>query len=441
MATQSRSFWSRLPGMQQAQAGIHQIRARLDTVRIANRPLTWYVSGWRGMILAVLAAVLLPIVNPDQSLISNSIQIGVYVMLALGLNIVVGFAGLLDLGYVAFFAIGSYTYAVLNEGFVYNSQKQIVNIPSYSFWVLLPMAVIIAAFFGVLLGAPTLRLRGDYLAIVTLGFGEIVRLFFQNVPWFGAVNGLQPSPIPAVTFPIIGVVDFGSYTNKTPFYFLTLALVVIVALVVFAMRDSSVGRAWIAIREDETAAASSGVNLVRTKLLAFSMGAAVASVGGMLSVAAIPTVDPSQFVFNVSIFILVMVVLGGIGSIPGVILGAIVLKYIDNQFLPNLNQYVQGLPGTQGVNAPLHWLAVIDFNQDKFLIYGIILLAMVLLRPQGIIPEKRRSRELRAALAPEDVSLVGLVELEHEGMMVSGEGSEDRTIYTGPGSDAAGRGE
>jgi branched-chain amino acid transport system permease protein len=427
--------------MQQAQAGMNELRTRLDAVRIANRPLSWYFAGWRGLILAVLAAVLLPILDPDQSLISNSIQIGVYVMLALGLNIVVGFAGLLDLGYVAFFAIGSYTYAALNDGFLYNSQKQIVNIPSYTFWELLPVALVIAAVFGVLLGAPTLRLRGDYLAIVTLGFGEIVRLFFQNVPWFGAVNGLQPSPIPAVNFPIIGLVDFGSYVDSTPFYYLTVALVVIVAIVVFAMRDSSVGRAWIAIREDETAAASSGVNLVRTKLMAFAMGAAVASVGGMLSVASTPTVDPSQFVFNVSITILVMVVLGGIGSIPGVILGAIALKYVDNVFLTNLNQYVQNLPGTQGAGAPLHWLAAIDFNQEKYLLYGIVLLVMVLLRPQGIIPERRRSRELRAALAAEDVSSVGLLELEHEGAMVSGEGSEDRTMYAGPGSDAAGRGE
>ena len=423
------------------------LRARLNETRVAGKPLTWPVTGWRGYIILLVLAIIFPQLvgnygslvpdGPNEALLTSAIAVGVYVLLALGLNIVVGYAGLLDLGYVAFFALGQYTVAVFTNGFLFDSNGTPHPWPTLSFWILLPMAAIIAAIFGVILGAPTLRLRGDYLAIVTLGFGEIVPIFFNNVPYFDKQSGLTPSGPDD-----IGPISFTDPLNHIWFYYLTLAMVVIVIFLVKALRDSSIGRSWIAIREDETAAASSGVNLVRTKLLAFGLGAFIGGIGGALYAGTIPHVDTLTLTFNVSIFVLMMIVLGGIGSIPGVILGAVLLEFTDNYLITQLNTFIHTSSLFVGSNAPLQFLANIDLNYPKDLIYGIILLIMILLRSQGLIPDVRRRRELKGVGASvESASAVGLIEREEaesEAAVIS-EGDVQGTEYAGAGSDAQGR--
>jgi ABC-type branched-subunit amino acid transport system permease subunit len=300
---------------------------------------------------------------------------------------------------------------------------------------LLPVGAILAGFFGVLLGAPTLRLRGDYLAIVTLGFGEIVPIVFNNVPYFFGPVGISALP-PGD----LGPISFSNPSFPAPFYYLALGIVVLIILAVLSLRGSSLGRAWVAIREDETAAASSGVNLVRTKLLAFGLGATVGGIGGVMNAAFTTSITPKDFSFNISITILIMVVLGGLGSVPGVILGAILLRFFDVYLLGQINDAVHNSILVAGNNAPLHFLAGVDFNTSKYLIYGLILVAMILVRPQGLIPDKRRTRELHGVgAAPESLSVVGIVAEEEAGVAVSGLGSEDETAFSGAGSDAQGR--
>jgi ABC-type branched-subunit amino acid transport system permease subunit len=305
---------------------------------------------------------------------------GVYVLLALGLNIVVGQAGLLDLGYAAFFAIGSYTYAYGASSFSGNA------IP---FWPMLLIGAFVAAVFGVLLGAPTLRLRGDYLAIVTLGFGEIVpRVFLNASTYTGGTNGISGLRQPEL---------FG-YSFSTiqlfPYYIVMLALVAIALIFVYRLQDSRLGRAWAAIREDELAAASSGINTVTTKLLAFALGASTAGLAGIFSASKLTFVGPDQFKFVVSFAVLAMVVLGGMGNHWGVAIGAFVLFIIQTVLLKQLNQFFDR------VEVPV--LSDIDFIQYQFLLYGLALVIMMLLRPEGLFPSQRRRRELHA----EDEELV-----------------------------------
>src|SRR5579862_5172503 len=363
--------------------------AWLDNTTLLGRSLRWYLTSWPLGLVFLLLALLLPVLV-DLPTLTAAVSICIYAMLALGLNIVVGYAGLLDLGYVAFFVIGSYTVAVGTGGILQNAQDHAFNIPTYPFWLLLPLAALLAGIFGVLLGAPTLRLRGDYLAIVTLGFGEIVPIIFQNLPFFFGQFGMSALPPADINnIPLLGSITFSDPLNVTPFYYLALAALVIVVLAVYALRDSSLGRAWIAIREDETAAAASGVNLVRTKLLAFGLGATVGGIGGALNAAFVTTIAPSDFNFGISITILIMIVLGGIGSIPGVILGAAILRFFDVYLVSTVSAALQSNSTTSNL------LAGHDINQAKLLIYGIVLLVMILLRPQGLIPNRRRSRELK----------------------------------------------
>jgi ABC-type branched-subunit amino acid transport system permease subunit len=411
------------------------VRATLDDTKIGSRALRWYLSGWRAGIIWLVLVALVPWVL-DTSLQVTAITIAIYVMLALGLNIVVGYAGLLDLGYVAFYVIGAYTMAAGSFGFIQMPNGDTRAIPSFSFWILLPLGAILAGFFGVLLGAPTLRLRGDYLAIVTLGFGEIVPIVFNNIPYFYGPVGISSQP-PAD----IGPIQLSeAATLPAPFYYLTLIIVVLIILGVVSLRESSMGRAWVAIREDETAAAASGVNLVRTKLLAFGLGATVGGIGGVMNAAFTTSITPKDFSFNISITILIMVVLGGLGSVPGVILGAILLRFFDAYLLGRLNDAVHGFPLVADSGSPLHFLTNVDFNTSKYLIYGLILVAMILLRPQGLIPDRRRTRELHGeGVASESLSAIGTVEREEFGETVGGAGSEDETSYTGAGSDAQGR--
>jgi ABC-type branched-subunit amino acid transport system permease subunit len=372
---------------------------------------------------------------PNEALVLTAVTCGIYVIMALGLNIVVGYAGLLDLGYVAFFALGAYFIATFTNGFLDGTDGQPHTTPIFSWWLLLPIGAALASIFGILLGAPTLRLRGDYLAIVTLGFGEIVPLFFNNVPWFLGQNGLSaqgPNDI--------GPISFASPLDHIWLFYLTLVLTVLVILAVRSLRDSSLGRAWIAIREDETAAAASGVNLVRAKLLAFALGALVGGIAGALFAALSRNVDTTSMNFNLSIIVLVMIVLGGIGSIPGVIVGAAVLRFFDVYLLGQIDSGVHSSSLVVANNAPLHFLAGLDFNQAKLLIYGIVLLLMILLRPQGLIPDVRRKRELAGiGASAEGASSVGLLERSEVGDVTNMPDGDDTTVYAGPGSDAMGR--
>ncbi len=391
------------------------INAFLDTPRIRNLSIRWFISDWRAGLFFLVIALFLPQLLSSQALLSVTITIGVYVMLASGLNVVVGFAGLLDLGYVAFFAIGSYVAAIFTGGVINGLDGKIHFLPSYPYWIIIPLGVAIAAFFGVLLGAPTLRLRGDYLAIVTLGFGQIIPIVFLNAPFFNKSFGLTALPPPEVTTPF-STINFGSYVDRSAFYYLELVLVVIVVFFVASLRNSSLGRAWVAIREDETAAAAAGINLVRTKLSAFGIGAGIGGLGGVIYTMNLTHVDPGSFVFNISIIILISVVLGGIGSIPGVIIGAILLQYFDLNLSGQITDAIQGSSLITSPSGPLHFLANFDFPDSKQLLYGIILVTMILLRPQGLIPNRRRQRELRGiGLAAEELSVVGEIAREESG--------------------------
>jgi ABC-type branched-subunit amino acid transport system permease subunit len=335
---------------------------------------------------------------------------GVFVLLALGLNIVVGVAGLLDLGYAAFFAIGAYTYAFVASPFGngilgIDVQAALGDAVGVIFWPMLIGCAGMAAVFGILLGAPTLRLRGDYLAIVTLGFGEIVPIVFLNSD--DLTNGTNG--IGGIFRPWLPGVGTFSAVNPWPYY-ITMAIIIAVVMV-FAYRlvESRTGRAWEAVREDELAAAANGINTVRTKLLAFALGASTAGIAGAFNAAKLTVVSPDQFLFIVSFTTLAMVVLGGMGNFWGVAVGAFVIYTINNVFLKTLNQFFDALANAVedipvlGTIADL--LAGIDFIQLQFLLYGIALVGMMLLRPEGLFPNSRRQRELHAQAEEEVVEI------------------------------------
>jgi branched-chain amino acid transport system permease protein len=344
----------------------------------------------RGRIgLALLALVLLlyPFLDPNNSHVDFLANAGAFILLALGLNIVVGFAGLLDLGYAAFFAIGSYSYAMLA------SQQFGIHVP---FWLMLFAASCIAAIFGILLGAPTLRLRGDYLAIVTLGFGEIVPQTFLNLSqWTNGPNGISSLDQPSLFGHRFGF-------SATPYYYVMLGLIVLGILVARNLQDSRLGRAWMAIREDELAARHVGINTTVTKLSAFALGASFSGLAGVAYAAKLDLVSPDQFQFNVSVLVLSMLVLGGMGNIPGVIVGSFVLSFINSFLLPQSTNLAHSIG--------LSWL---DFTNYRFMLYGVILVAMMLFRPEGLIPSRQRRAELRAAL--HDPALLAQEQTEYQG--------------------------
>lgn len=280
---------------------------------------------------------------------------GLFIMMGLGLNIVVGFAGLLDLGYVAFYAIGAYSMGVLTS-----------QLADLTFWQALPIALVITWFAGIILGLPVLRMRGDYLAIVTLGFGEIVRLIVLSdwlKSYLGGTQGIQQ-----VAQPVIGPLEFDTLQKL---YYLILIGIVIVAFIAYRLKDSRLGRSWMAIREDEDVAQAMGINLVLTKLLAFSTGALFAGLGGTLGAAKLTSVYPHSMTFIISINVLVVIIIGGMGSIPGVFVGALVLV---------------GLPGL-----------LTEFAEYRYWFYGLALVGMMLFRPEGLWPEARRKLELHEA--------------------------------------------
>jgi branched-chain amino acid transport system permease protein len=354
----------------------------------------------RGTIVALAAwAIILPFFqDATGGFIEDAILALAYTTFALGLNIIVGFAGLLDLGYVAFFALGSLTAGWFMSGFFSGAGggegwSLLVGEPAstlpgihMNFLLVIVIAVIVTTIAGILIGLPTLRLRGDYIAIVTLAFGEIIYRVVLNgdeirIGGEQLTNGRQGiTPIDKIDLPFLE--PFQSLELR-PWYFVALALVLIALFVNYRLRDSRLGRAWIALREDEVAAASMGVPLVKTKLLAYGTGAAFGGVGGAFLASYLNTVNADQFAFSFSIFVLAMVILGGIASIEGVVLGAIVLSFINNNLIPDVfNDY----PSKVGLDF--------DLTELSFGIFGFLLVIMMVLRPEGLIPERRRKMEL-----------------------------------------------
>jgi branched-chain amino acid transport system permease protein len=353
------------------------------------------------------AAFAFPLIDGNDGDVDAVANALAFAILALGLNIVVGFAGLLDLGYAAFFAIGAYTYGMLAS---YQVQPEwtsffeplqwlglVARLPgaggpdhvhfTVSFWLMLPVSAAVAAFFGIAFGAPTLRLKGDYLAIVTLGFGEIVPIVARNTPSLtngaAGLNGVAPPNLFGYAFGV----------KSLPYYYLGLALVVLLIFVSVRLRDSRIGRAWMAIREDEIAAEAMGINRAKLKLLAFAIGAAFAGLTGTFYVAKLQTATPEMFTFPVSVMVLVMIVLGGMGSVAGVVLGALILQLLQSWFLQDLSQWIHALGRLTGIE----FLQQIELVQSIELIFGIVLVVMMIYRREGLVPAHRAAAGLSHA--------------------------------------------
>ena len=352
------------------------------------------MPGWlRAGLFAVALLVMMPVIGSFNGYyLEIATQVGIFVALALGLNIVVGLAGLLDLGYVAFFAVGAYSWAIFGSP----QANQIFGggfplAPGW-FYVFLGVGLGAAALCGVVLGLPVMRLRGDYLAIVTLGFGEVIRVLANNldkpINITNGPKGITPIVRPPPPFGI----SYGEF-----FYFLVLAIVVVVLLVNRRLADSHLGRAWEAMREDELAAQAMGVPLVRTKLLAFACGASFAGVMGVVFAAKQVFINPESFTFLESIGVLAMVILGGMGSIPGAVLGATVVTVLNLQVLKGLSIWLNELKNA-GVVVLGFNLADLPTQLEpakyERMIFGLILVLMMIFRPQGILPARRRQREL-----------------------------------------------
>ncbi|WP_432417430.1 ABC transporter permease subunit [Crenobacter caeni] len=308
-----------------------------------------------------------------------------YVMLALGLNIVVGFAGLLDLGFIAFYAVGAYTFGLLA------SPHFSLDMP---FWITLPLGALFAAMFGVMLGTPVLKLKGDYLAIVTLGFGEIIRIFLNNLNApVNLTNG--PQGINLITPIEVAGFSFGkpheffgiTFNGVYMYYYLFLALTVLVVIMAWRLQHSRIGRAWVAMREDDIAAAAMGINIRNIKLLAFALGALSGGVAGGLFASFQGFISPESFGLLESIMILAMVVLGGMGNIPGVILGAVVLTVVPEVLRDVIGPLQMATFGKM----------IIDPENARMLLFGLALVVMMLVRPEGMLPSKRRKAEFEDA--------------------------------------------
>jgi branched-chain amino acid transport system permease protein len=366
-------------------------------------------------------------IDSNDADVDSMANAAAYATLALGLNIVVGFAGLLDLGYAAFFAIGAYTYGVLTayqlqppwSSFweVFHTIGLATPVPAdigdgmvvhftLSFWLALPLAAGVAAFFGVLFGAPTLRLRGDYLAIVTLGFGEIVPIVVRN--WSDLTNGA--AGLNGIAAPHLFGWSFG--VNSVPYYYVAICMVAMLIFISIRLRDSRIGRAWMAIREDEIAAGAMGVDRTKFKLLAFAIGAAFGGMTGVFYVAKLQTATPEMFGFPVSVMILVMVVFGGIGSVWGVVLGAFILQLLQSWWLQDLTEWTHALGRLVGSSALQH----AQFAEWIEMIFGLILVGMMLFRRQGLIPAVRPQKALTLEQQHAEVRRGGFTDLKLQGL-------------------------
>ena len=325
----------------------------------------------------------------------------IFTVLALGLNIVVGFAGLLDLGYAAFFAIGGYTAAFLTS-----PQSPLVGIFQTNFYAAMAIAFLVAALFGVILGAPTLRLRGDYLAIVTLAFGEIVPRAFLNLEqWTKGSKGINPIGRPTIPWIEGGTLTTLQLSNsdQVPWYYLIFIVGAISVFAIYRMANSRIGRAWMAMREDELAASAMGIDLVQTKLLAFAMGASFSGFAGALWASMLQLIDPFQFDFSISIVVLAMIILGGIGNIWGVIFGGVVLGFYDRVLTSEATNWLHGLAGTLNIPVISPILASIDLSQYKYAIFGVALVVLMNVRPEGIFPNRQRAIEMHGGDIEEPV--------------------------------------
>ncbi len=339
---------------------------------------------WIGVALVALALAVLPLALAaafGQAWVRVVNLALLYVMLALGLNIVVGFAGLLDLGYIAFYAVGAYLYALLA------SPHFGVHLP---FWITLPLGFLVAAFFGVLLGAPTLKLRGDYLAIVTLGFGEIIRIFLNNLnapvnitngPQ--GVNLIDPLKLGGFSFATRETILGVDFTGPQKYYYALLALTLAIIVLNVRLQDSRIGRAWEAIREDEIAARAMGINTRNIKLLAFAMGASFGGLAGGLFASIQGFISPESFSLLESVMVLSMVVLGGMGNIAGVVLGAVLLTG-----LPEVIRFTV-VPAQQALFGKV----IVDPEAIRMLLFGLALILVMLFRPAGLWPATIRKRE------------------------------------------------
>ncbi|MGM9986319.1 MAG: branched-chain amino acid ABC transporter permease [Bacillaceae bacterium] len=349
--------------------------------------LTHFSTKVKWLLAGIILACILPYAASQgdsyQSYMDVATLVGIYIAMALGLNIVVGLAGLLDLGFVAFFALGSYTYGIFATAQANNFMPfGEYPLSGNSFWIFLIIGMFIAALAGILLGIPVLRVKGDYLAIVTLGFGEIIRIIFNNLDKpVNITNGAMG--ISSVTPPSI----FGiSIEFPSQFYWIVLVLLLIVIYAVQRLEHSKIGRAWKAVRENEIAAQSMGIHLVKTKLTAFAIGASFSGMMGVVFAAKQMFVDPTSFTLLESITILVMVILGGMGSVPGVILGAAMMTILNLQVLTEVTNYLNSLSQNGVITIPD---ALSPAKMQRF-IFGAILIMFALYRPKGLIPARNR---------------------------------------------------
>jgi branched-chain amino acid transport system permease protein len=374
---------------------------------IAPRLPPWWS---RALALAlIVVGAILPLLFASTSGFMNATIIAfAYVVMALGLNVVVGFAGLLDLGYVAFYALGAYAVGWFGSGFFFKAhlhvlvahQTRILPGIHLNFILIVVAAGLICAIAGAIIGLPTLRLRSDYIAIVTLAFGEIIGVVAVNGTSIHLGGGQTLTAgnlgIPAVDLPYLPLIGQFSLLNLRPWYWTIFLIMLLVLFVNLRLRDSRLGRAWIALREDEVAAVSMGIPSVRTKLLAYAIGATFGGMSGAFLGAYFTTVNAGQFAFSFSIFVLAMIIVGGLGSIWGAVLGALLLSYINYYLIPDV---LKGLPHTFGLNF--------DLTQLSFGIFGFLLVLVMVLRPQGLFPERRRRLELTEAISSQTAQLGG----------------------------------
>ena len=346
---------------------------------------------WIGLALVTVALLALPfaLAQAGTAWVRITNFAILFVLLSLGLNIVVGFAGLLDLGYIAFYAVGAYVYALLA------SPHFNLHLP---WWAILPIGAFVACLFGIMLGTPTLKLRGDYLAIVTLGFGEIIRIFLNNLSEpFNLTNG--PKGITTIDSISFFGLDFGTTTRlgevalsgTIKYYYFLLAVLVVVVVVNLRLQNSRIGRAWEAIREDELAARAMGINTTHMKLLAFAMGASFGGIAGGMFSAIQGFISPESFILTESVMVLAMVVLGGMGNIWGVVLGAVLLS-----FVPEILRYT-----VEPLQRMVFGRSIIDPEVIRMLLFGLAMVVMMLFRPAGLWPSAVRKRELAAVKPPQ----------------------------------------
>jgi branched-chain amino acid transport system permease protein len=389
--------------------------ARLRAPSVDSRAVRRWVLPAAVIVLIVIYPLLIENIGFLDSLfvgrlgidMDTAFQMAVYVMLALGLNIVVGYAGLLDLGYVAFFALGAYTLGWFGSGLFSGQNIHFLDVGNtaipgihLSFWVVVPLAGLVCAIAGVIIGWPTLRLRGDYLAIVTLGFGEIIPDVFRNgddIAGHNLTNGVRgvtqldrPGFGESINDATGGFLPdrYSSLPDELKPWFYTILLMCLITIFInLRLRDSKLGRAWIAVREDEIAASAMGVPLMRTKLWAYAIGGIFGGLAGSIYGSFINGIFPTSFSFQISVIVLVMVIVGGMGNIWGVIVGASLIAWLNFIGLQKIGNLLNdGIPGTAHD---------VDITRYKYGLFGILLILMMLFRPEGIIPSARRKAEFR----------------------------------------------